>query len=98
MKRNCTLHEMRQLFLEYFKERDHSIILPYPIVARWRDEVDLVGASMMDLRAYGVEGVGALPAIPFVVSAADVLCIAVDSGDGTAGLVVTMAGTGRHEP
>jgi len=90
MKRNCTLHEMRQLFLEYFKERDHTIILPYPIVARWRDDVYLVGASIMDFQPYVIEGTVPPPANPLVVSQPSVRFTDIENVGPTAGRHLTI--------
>src|SRR5881296_2054371 len=90
MKRNCTLHEMRQLFLEYFKERDHTIIRPYPIVARWRDDVYLVGASIMDFQPYVIEGTVPPPANPLVVSQPSVRFTDIENVGPTAGRHLTI--------
>ena len=90
MKRNCTLHEMRQLFLEYFEERDHTIIRPYPIVARWRDDVYLVGASIMDFQPYVIEGTVPPPANPLVVSQPSVRFTDIENVGPTAGRHLTI--------
>src|SRR5881628_3011336 len=90
MKRNCTLHEMRHLFLEYFKERDHTIIRPYPIVARWRDDVYLVGASIMDFQPYVIEGTVPPPANPLVVSQPSVRFTDIENVGPTAGRHLTI--------
>src|SRR5881296_2044103 len=90
MKRNCTLHEMRHLFLEYFEERDHTIIRPYPIVARWRDDVYLVGASIMDFQPYVIEGTVPPPANPLVVSQPSVRFTDIENVGPTAGRHLTI--------
>src|SRR6201997_1066793 len=37
-KRRYSLPEMRIQFMDYFAQRGHTRIPPYPIVARWRDD------------------------------------------------------------
>jgi len=90
MKRNYTLHEMRQQFLEYFEARDHTIIRPYPIVARWRDDVYLVGASIMDFQPYVIEGTVPPPANPLVVSQPSVRFTDIENVGPTAGRHLTI--------
>lgn len=67
-KKSYTYPEMRQLFIAYFKKKGHTPIEPYPIVARWRDDVYLVGASIFDFQPYVTEGMVPPPANPLVVS------------------------------
>jgi len=67
-KKHFSLKEMRQLFLSFFKKNGHEIIKPYPIVARWRDDVYFVGASIFNFQPYVTDGVIPPPANPLVVS------------------------------
>jgi len=67
-KRRYTLAEMRIQFMDYFAERGHTRINPYPIVARWRNDVYLVGASIYDFQPYVTEGTMPPPANPLVIS------------------------------
>ena len=67
-KRRYTLAEMRIQFMDYFAERGHSRVKPYPIVARWRNDVYLVGASIYDFQPYVTEGTMPPPANPLVIS------------------------------
>jgi alanyl-tRNA synthetase len=67
-KRRYSLTEMRIQFMDYFAERGHSRIKPYPIVARWRNDVYLVGASIYDFQPYVTEGTMPPPANPLVIS------------------------------
>jgi len=66
--KHYTVPEMRIQFMDYFAERGHSRIRPYPLVARWRDDVYLVGASIYDFQPYVTEGVMPPPANPLVIS------------------------------
>ncbi|MEM3676781.1 MAG: alanine--tRNA ligase [Candidatus Bathyarchaeia archaeon] len=67
-KARYTLDEMRDKFIGYFDAHGHKPIPPYPIVARWRDDVYLVGASIYNFQPYVTEGVIPPPANPLVVS------------------------------
>jgi alanyl-tRNA synthetase len=66
--RRYTVPEMRIQFMDYFAEKGHTRIRPYPIVARWRDDVYLVGASIYDFQPYVTEGSMPPPANPLVIS------------------------------
>ena len=67
-KRTYTVPEMRIQFLDYFAKNNHTRIPPYPIVARWRNDVYLVGASIYDFQPYVTEGAMPPPANPLVIS------------------------------
>jgi len=63
-----SLDEMRDKFIGYFEAHGHTPISPYPIVARWREDVYLVGASIYNFQPYVTEGVVPPPANPLVIS------------------------------
>jgi alanyl-tRNA synthetase len=67
-RRRYSLAEMRIQFMDYFAERGHTRIKPYPIVAHWRNDVYLVGASIYDFQPYVTEGTMPPPANPLVIS------------------------------
>src|SRR5213080_2733950 len=67
-KRRYTVPEMRIQFMDYFANNGHTRIPPYPIVARWRADVYLVGASIYDFQPYVTEGSMPPPANPLVIS------------------------------
>jgi alanyl-tRNA synthetase len=67
-RRSYTLAEMRSKFLSFFEENGHPIIKPYPVIARWRDDVYLTGASIFDFQPYVTEGILPPPANPLVIS------------------------------
>src|SRR5712692_10282413 len=67
-RRKYSVPEMRIQFMDYFAERGHTRIKPYPIVARWRNDVYLVGASIYDFQPYVTEGTMPPPANPLVIS------------------------------
>ncbi len=59
---------MRQTFLDYFKKRGHEIISPYPVVARWRDDIHLTIASIADFQPHVTSGKVPPPANPLAIS------------------------------
>jgi alanyl-tRNA synthetase len=63
-----TLPEMREAFLSFFEENGHTRIKPYPVVARWRKDIYLTHASIIDFQPYVTEGISPPPANPLVIS------------------------------
>lgn len=68
VNRAYTLAEMRESFLSFFEKRGHMRIKPYPIVARWRDDLYFTNASIIDFQPYVTEGMIPPPANPLVIS------------------------------
>src|SRR5256884_2784738 len=66
--RRYTVPEMRIRFTYYCGKNGHTRAPPYPIVARWRNDVYLVGASIYDFQPYVTEGTMPPPANPLVIS------------------------------
>ncbi|HZD12231.1 MAG TPA: alanine--tRNA ligase-related protein, partial [Candidatus Binatus sp.] len=90
MKRKYSMEEMRREFLDYFKAAGHTVIRPYPIVARWRNDVYLVGASIMDFQPYVIEGTVPPPANPLVISQPSVRFTDIENVGPTAGRHLTV--------
>jgi alanyl-tRNA synthetase len=67
-KRSFSLPEMREAFLSFFEKHGHARIKPYPVVARWRDDIYLTHASIIDFQPYVTEGIAPPPANPLVIS------------------------------
>ena len=63
-----SLSEMREAFLSFFENNGHSRIKPYPVVARWRKDIYLTHASIIDFQPYVTEGIVPPPANPLVIS------------------------------
>jgi len=63
-----SLSEMREAFLSFFEENGHTRIKPYPVVARWRKDIYLTHASIIDFQPYVTEGIAPPPANPLVIS------------------------------
>ncbi|MCD6465608.1 alanine--tRNA ligase [Candidatus Bathyarchaeota archaeon] len=68
VNRAYTLNEMREAFLSFFEKKGHKRISPYPIVARWRDDLYFTNASIIDFQPYVTEGMIPPPANPLVIS------------------------------
>ena len=63
-----SLKEMREDFLSYFERHGHTRVAPYPVVARWRDDIYLTHASIIDFQPYVTNGIAPPPANPLVIS------------------------------
>jgi len=59
---------MREKFQEFFEHRGHARISPYPVVARWRDDIHLTIASIADFQPHVTSGLVPPPANPLVIS------------------------------
>ena len=59
---------MRETFLSYFEEHSHSRIDPYPVIARWRDDIHLTIASIADFQPHVTGGIAPPPANPLTIS------------------------------
>ncbi len=59
---------MREAFLGFFEQRDHVRIAPYPVLARWRDDIHLTIASIADFQPHVTSGEVQPPANPLAVS------------------------------
>lgn len=66
--RPYSVGEMREAFLQFFERRGHQRLSRYPIVARWRDDVYLVNASIYDFQPLVTSGAIPPPANPLVLS------------------------------
>jgi alanyl-tRNA synthetase len=67
-RKSYGLREMREAFLTFFEKNGHTRIRPYPVVARWRDDIYLTHASIIDFQPYVTEGIAPPPANPLVIS------------------------------
>src|SRR5712692_2690994 len=95
-RRKYTIPEMRIQFMDYYAERGHSRIKPYPIVARWRDDVYLVGASIYDFQPYVTEGTMPPPANPLVISQPCIRFPDIEQVGTTGGRHTTIFEMGGH--
>jgi len=67
-RRSYSLQEMREAFLSFFEKNGHARIKPYPVVARWREDIYLTHASIIDFQPYVTDGITPPPANPLVIS------------------------------
>jgi alanyl-tRNA synthetase len=67
-KRSFTVDETREAFLGFFEENSHTRIPPYPVIARWREDLFVTIASIADFQPYVTEGIIPPPANPLVIS------------------------------
>lgn len=67
-KKSFDLAEMREYYLKFFEERDHTRMGRYPVVARWRDDIYLTIASIADFQPFVTSGEVAPPHNPLTIS------------------------------
>jgi alanyl-tRNA synthetase len=59
---------IREAFLDFFDKHGHTRVEPYPIVARWRDDIHLTIASIADFQPHVTSGQVPPPANPLGIS------------------------------
>jgi len=84
--RKYSLEEMREEFLSFFERNGHKRVKRYPIVARWREDVYLVNASIYDFQPHVTSGKVPPPGNPLVVSQPCIRTVDLDN----------VGKTGRH--
>jgi len=72
------LRDVRERFLRFFERHGHVRIRRYPVVARWRTDVYLVGASIYDFQPWVTEGIVPPPANPLTISQPSIRLTDVD--------------------
>lgn len=95
-KHAFTVDEAREAFLTFFEDRAHARIDPYPIVARWRDDLFVTIASIIDFQPYVTDGVIPPPANPLVISQPCLRFNDIDNVGPTAGRHYTIFEMGGH--
>ena len=60
--------KMRETFISFFERRGHSRVSPYPVLARWRDDIHLTIASIADFQPHVTSGLVHPPANPLAIS------------------------------
>jgi alanyl-tRNA synthetase len=89
-KKSLDLTETRETFLRFFNKRNHEIIRPYPVVARWRDDLYVTIASIVDFQPYVTDGYIPPPANPLVISQPCLRFEDIDNVGPTAGRHLTV--------
>jgi len=95
-RRRYSLREMREAFLSFFEGHGHERIRPYPVVARWRDDLYFTHASIIDFQPYVTEGIIPPPANPLVISQPCIRFLDVDNVGPTFGRHLTIFEMGGH--
>jgi alanyl-tRNA synthetase len=95
-RKRYSLKEMREAFLGFFERNGHERIKPYPIVARWRDDLYLTHASIIDFQPYVTNGIVPPPANPLVISQPCIRLVDVDNVGPTFGRHLTFFEMGGH--
>ncbi|MEM0450630.1 MAG: alanine--tRNA ligase [Nitrososphaerota archaeon] len=88
--RSFTLDGMRDAFIGFFEEHGHTPIDPYPVVPRWRRDLFLVSASIVDFQPHVTSGLMEPPANPLVVSQPCIRLVDVDKVGLTLGRHMTV--------
>ena len=82
-----TVREARKKFIDFFARKGHTPIPPKPVLARWREDLYLTIASIVDFQPHVTSGLVPPPANPLVISQP---CIRMEDVDNVG---VTL---GRH--
>jgi alanyl-tRNA synthetase len=95
-RRSYTLPEMREAFLSFFQEHGHARIRPYPVVARWRSDIYLTHASIIDFQPYVTDGISPPPANPLVIAQPCIRLVDISNTGPTFGRHLTIFEMGGH--
>ena len=95
-RKSYSLREMRETFLSFFEKHGHTRINPYPVVARWRDDVYLTHASIIDFQPYVTEGIAPPPANPLVIVQPCIRLVDISNTGPTFGRHLTIFEMGGH--
>jgi alanyl-tRNA synthetase len=95
-RRSYSFREMREAFLSFFEKYDHKRIKPYPVVARWRDDLYFTSASIVDFQPYVTNGIVPPPANPLVISQPCIRFVDIDNVGPTFGRHLTIFEMGGH--
>jgi alanyl-tRNA synthetase len=87
---------MREAFLSFFERYSHERVKPYPVVARWRDDLYLTSASIVDFQPYVTNGIVPPPANPLVICQPCIRLVDIDNVGPTFGRHLTIFEMGGH--
>ncbi len=91
-----SVEEARQKFLRFFERNGHEVIEPYPVVARWRDDLYLTIASIVVFQPHVTSGIVPPPANPLVIAQPCIRLEDLDSVGFTFGRHLTSFIMGGH--
>ncbi|MCS7126295.1 MAG: alanine--tRNA ligase [Aigarchaeota archaeon] len=89
-KKKVDVRGSRETFLKFFEKRDHTVIKPYPVVARWRTDMFLTDASIVDFQPFVTSGIAPPPANPLVISQPCIRLVDIDKVGLTFGRHLTI--------
>ena len=95
-KLNLSVKEARSKFLNFFKRHGHEIIPPKPVLARWREDLYLTIASIVDFQPQVTSGLVPPPANPLVISQPCIRLEDIDNVGITFGRHLTTFEMGGH--
>ena len=78
-KKKLPYRAMREDFLSFLEQNGHTRVKRYPIVARWRDDVFFVQASVYPFQPWVISGQASPPANPLALSQPCVRFVDVDN-------------------
>jgi alanyl-tRNA synthetase len=87
---------MREAFLSFFEKHGHARIKPYPVVARWRNDIYLTHASIIDFQPYVTDGIAPPPANPLVIAQPCIRLVDISNTGPTFGRHLTIFEMGGH--
>ncbi|MCX8204572.1 MAG: alanine--tRNA ligase [Candidatus Nezhaarchaeota archaeon] len=90
LKHKYSLREVRKAFLDFFERHAHTVVEPYPVVARWREDLYLTIASIALFQPFVTDGIVPPPANPLVVSQPCIRLLDIDRVGATAGRHLTI--------
>ncbi|MCH8908894.1 MAG: alanine--tRNA ligase, partial [Candidatus Heimdallarchaeota archaeon] len=64
---NWNFHQTLSQLTSFFEKHGHTKIEPYPVVSRWRDDLEFTIASIADFQPWVTDGILPPPANPLVV-------------------------------
>lgn len=91
-----SVRDARKAFIDFFAERGHTPVRPYPIVARWRTDLYLTDASIVDFQPWVTNGIAPPPANPLVISQPCARLVDLDKIGLTFGRHLTVFEMGGH--
>jgi len=95
-RKRYSLPEMREAFLSFFDKHGHARVKPYPVVARWRRDIYLTHASIIDFQPYVTEGIAPPPANPLVIAQPCIRLVDIANTGPTFGRHLTIFEMGGH--
>jgi alanyl-tRNA synthetase len=67
-RKEKNIDEVREDFLSFMEKKGHTRVNRYPVIARWRDDLFLTSASIVDFQPFVTAGIVPPPANPLVIS------------------------------